>query len=97
MHMTMIGDLTHHIVDNEVAIAIFFARHHRERLDHEGLLVVSRNSAMIAEHHHWGVARIAVKNRKFEWRFELAIPGSVMLQFAEIAFRPRGTSLRRGF
>ena len=97
MHMTMIGDLTHHVVDNEVTIAILLARNHRERLDHEGLLFFGGISAMIAEHRHWGIAGIAVENRKLEWGFELAMPGSVMLQFAEIAFRHRATSLGHGF
>ena len=82
MNVTMIRDLTHHVIDDEIAIAVSLSCDKRERLDHECLLVVGRRDAMISEHRHRRVARIAIENRELEWSLILTVPGSVVFQFA---------------
>src|SRR5271166_3310841 len=83
----MIGYLAHHVIDDEIAVAELLARDQGERLDHEGLFLLGWGDAMIAEHGHRRIAGIAIEDRELEWQFVLRVPGRVVLQFAEIAFR----------
>jgi hypothetical protein len=60
VHVAMIGDLPHNVIDDEVAIAIFVACDKRKGLDHESFLFVGGSGAMVAENGHWSIAGIAI-------------------------------------
>ena len=81
----MIGYLSHHVINNEVAIAELIARDQRERLDHERLLLLGGCDAMVTKDDHRSIAGIAIENCELEWGFELTVPGCVVFELAEIA------------
>ena len=75
----MVGNLAHHVIDYEIAVAPFGARNQRQRFDHEGALLLGRPGPMLAQHSHWRIARIAVEYRELEWLGERGIPRGVFL------------------
>ena len=84
--MAMVGNLTHHAIDNELVIAEFGACHRRERVDHEGALGISRGRAMLSEHRHWRITRVAIENGKYHGMGEAGVMLGVLPQFTEFAF-----------
>ena len=89
MHVAVVGNLSHNVVDAEFVGAVLRARDQRERLDHEGLFFVSRHRAMVSEHGHRSVARIAIENCKFERVNEIGIALRVVTQLAQFTLRHR--------
>src|SRR5579864_4704436 len=83
--MAMVGNLTHHAIDNELVIAEFGARHGRERVDHEGAFGLGRDGAMLSEHRHRRVTRVAIENGECHGMGEAGVMLSVLAQFAEFA------------
>ncbi len=56
MDVAVIGNLSHYVVDDELAGAIFIARNQTERLDHKRPFLIGRNFAMLAQHRHRSIA-----------------------------------------
>ena len=89
VHVAVVGNLAHHVVDAEFIGSILRARDQRQRLDHECALIVGRHRAMVSEHGHWRVARIAIEDCKFERVNEIGVALRVVTQLAQFAFRHR--------
>src|ERR1700686_1936767 len=85
VHMAMVWDLTHYAIDDELAFAVLRAGDKRKCFDHEGAFFWGRLRAMIAQHRHRRIARIAIENGKAEGLGETRVPGSIFFQFAQIA------------
>jgi hypothetical protein len=83
--VVMVGNLAHHGVYNEGTLAIAETGHHRQRFAHEGALEIARDGAMLAQHGHRRVTRIAVQNRESERKHEAAILLRILAKFAKFA------------
>lgn len=86
MDVAVIGNLPHYIIDNELTISIFLAPNQAERLDHECPFLIGWGLAMLPQHCHWGIARIAVEQRELKRQREARVPRGIFLQLAQIAF-----------
>ena len=89
MHVAVVGNLAHHVVDAEFIGAVLRTRDQRQRLDHERALLVGGHRAMVTEHGHRRVARIAIEDRELKWVNEVGVPLRVIAQFAQFTFRHR--------
>lgn len=85
MDVAMVGNLPHHIVDDEILVAVLGARHERERFGHESSFGVGADRSMLSKHGHRGVAGIAVKDGKAKGVGELAITLGVFAQLTKLA------------
>ncbi len=56
MHVAVVGNLAHDVVDAEFVGTVLGTRDQRERLDHEFALGVGGHGAMISQHGHRSVA-----------------------------------------
>src|ERR1700694_1605767 len=75
VHVAMVGYLTHHIIDNEIVLAVLLSCNERKGFDHESLFTLGWNRAMLSEDGHRSITGIAVEDRELEWHLILAVPG----------------------
>src|SRR5271169_128648 len=85
MDVAMVGNLAHHAIDHELVVAELGARHRRERVGHEGALGLGGGGAMLSEHRHRRVARVAIENRECHGMDEAGVMLGVLTQLAEFA------------
>ena len=62
VHVAMVGNLAHDVIDAEFVGTVLGARDQRQRFDHEFALGIGRHCSMVSEHCHRCVARIAIEN-----------------------------------
>ena len=86
MDMTVIGNLTHHVIDDELVLPVFIAPDEIERLDHESAFLIGGCFAMFPQYCHRGIARVTVEQRKLKRKSEGRVPRGILFQFAKIAF-----------
>ncbi len=66
VHVAMIGNLPHHIVDEKAVSTPLILRNSRQYVSHQGFFGVRGLGPMLSEHGHWRVAGIAIQNGKLE-------------------------------